>query len=113
MIHTGLTPLIRYCALFEVNKSKSACKALGADLAGKLQEGQRVCVQCQEAAMRRHLGYRCYGHGAMGKSTRWSTLVNHGCHGRWTRLDDQLAATFCSCGANNVTGSVEPDFIFV
>lgn len=105
----------RYTALFEVSKNKKSCESLGAEVWNKLQEGSKVCVQCQEAAMRRHLGYRCYGHGSVGKSTRWTALGNTGCHGRWTRLDDRTAASFCT-GSRNGTSLLlkyEPDFIFV
>ncbi|KAJ6216497.1 hypothetical protein RDWZM_007654 [Blomia tropicalis] len=104
-----------YTVLFEVNKNaKKSCESFGSELYSKMQEGSKVCVQCQEAAMRRHLGYRCYGHGSVGKSTRWTALGNVGCHGRWTRLDDTLAANYCG-GTKNGTSinKNEPDFIFV
>jgi len=106
--------VIEYTILFEISKNKRSCETLGAEVYGKLQEGSKVCVQCQEAAMRRHLGYRCYGHGSVGKSTRWSALGNTGCHGRWIRLDDREAANYCA-GNKNGTALVknEPDFIFV
>ncbi|KAH9395271.1 hypothetical protein TYRP_016729 [Tyrophagus putrescentiae] len=106
--------VIEYTVLFEVTKNKKSCETLGAEVFGKLQEGSKVCVQCQDAAMRRHLGYRCSGHGLLGKSTRWTALGNTGCHGRWIRLDERVAASYCGGNKNGTAfGSNEPDFIFV
>jgi len=106
--------VIEYTVLFEVTKSKKSCETLGAEVYGKLQEGSKVCVTCQGLAMRRHLGYRCSGHGSLGKSTRWTALGNTGCHGRWIRLDERVAATYCGGNKNGTALTAnEPDFIFV
>lgn len=108
------TLFCRYTVLFEVTKSKKSCETLGAEVYGKLQEGSKVCVTCQGLAMRRHLGYRCSGHGSLGKSTRWTALGNTGCHGRWIRLDERVAASYCGGNKNGTALTVnEPDFIFV
>ena len=105
---------IRYTVLFEITKSKKSCESLGAEVWSKLHEGSKVCVQCQDAAMRRHLDYRCYGHGSVGKSTRWSALGNIGCNGRWTRLIDAIAVNYCGGNKNDTAvNNNEPDFIFV
>ncbi|CAG2102352.1 unnamed protein product [Medioppia subpectinata] len=94
-----------YCVVFEIVKSRKSCDTLGSELERKLEQGSRVCVQCQDAAMRKHLGYRCHGHGVEGKVTRWTALAGNSCHGRWVRREQY---THCPCHA---TG--HPDFIFV
>ena len=71
----------------------------------KLETGSRVCVQCQDAAMRKHLGYRCHGHGVEGKITRWTALAGHACHGRWVKREQY---SVCPCHPSG-----DPDFIFV
>lgn len=110
----------RYCVLFKVTKSQKNCETLGPDVYAKLKEGSKVCVHCQEAAMRPHLGYRCYGHGSKDRSTRWSMFNFSGCSGRWIRQEEQrLSNGSCRCqqqletfnGTVNV--SMNPDFIFV
>ncbi|XP_022253156.1 uncharacterized protein LOC106469051, partial [Limulus polyphemus] len=94
----------QYCVVFEVTKSHHKCSPLGKD-ATKLKKGERVCVACETAAMRKHLGYRCKGHGVDGKSTRWAALDASSCHGRWVKISEHSA---CTCNTAAV-----PDFIFV
>nr|XP_046915902.1 somatomedin-B and thrombospondin type-1 domain-containing protein-like [Dermatophagoides farinae] len=126
-----------YCVLFEVNKSHKSCETLTTDVYAKLQEGKKVCVHCQDAAMRSHLGYRCNGHGIKGRATRWSLFNFSGCNGRWTRIDDEQQSSsviidgHCHCKQHltitsmmNITNTnvengntdiimMKPDFIFV
>lgn len=94
----------QYCVVFEVTKSHHKCSPLGED-ATKLKKGERVCVACETAAMRKHLGYRCKGHGVDGKSTRWAALDASSCHGRWIKISEHSS---CPCSTAAV-----PDFIFV
>lgn len=97
--------IFRYCVVFEIVKSRKACDILGPEVGRNLQQGSRVCVQCQDAAMRKHLGYRCHGHGVEGKITRWTSLAAHNCHGRWIRREQY---SVCPCHQSGY-----PDFIFV
>lgn len=75
----------RYCVEFEIIKSRKACDSLGSEVASRLQQGGVVRVQCQEAAMRKYLEYKCHGDGVDGKVTRWTSLATKNCHGRWIR----------------------------
>ncbi|XP_013783633.1 somatomedin-B and thrombospondin type-1 domain-containing protein-like [Limulus polyphemus] len=93
-----------YCVVFEITKSHHKCSSLAED-AAKLKKGDRVCVACEEAAMRKHLGYRCTGHGVDGKATRWAALDTSNCHGRWVRMSEH---SVCPCHSDPT-----PDFIFV
>ncbi|UYV63518.1 hypothetical protein LAZ67_2004441 [Cordylochernes scorpioides] len=89
-----------YCVVFEVTKVRKECESEEA-----LTKGSQVCVRCERAAWRKHLGYRCNGHGVVGKQTRWITLPKTGCTGRWMRKE---VSDNCPC---HTTG--QPDFIFV
>lgn len=95
-----------YCVVFEVTKVRKVCESLVADDVNTLlTKGARVCISCEDAAMRGHLGYRCNGHGVDEKPTRWTLVANPRCHGRWVR---QEVTDTCTC---HTTG--KPDFIFV
>ncbi|KPM07431.1 thrombospondin-like protein [Sarcoptes scabiei] len=108
-----------YCVSFEIIKSQKSCEILqDNNFASKLQPGSQICVYCQEAAMRSHLGYRCTGHGIDTKPTRWSIFNQDGCHGKWIRLEKQSVnkgRCFCSKSKINSTLGIgsEADFIFV
>lgn len=92
-----------YCVIFEVTKVRKACEGItNDDVNTLLVKGSRLCISCEEAAMRGHLGYRCNGHGVDNKPTRWTFVANPRCHGRWTRLE---VTDRCQNG--------KPDFIFV
>ena len=64
-------------------------------------EGGVVCVRCEHKATRDYLGGRCGGHGVPGRITRWTSLTNVECHGKWLRrLSDESQDVFnstCSC----------------
>ncbi|XP_054713139.1 somatomedin-B and thrombospondin type-1 domain-containing protein-like [Uloborus diversus] len=92
-----------YCVTFEVTKVKKSCE--GNELYPKFTKGARVCVVCETAAMRKHLGYRCQGHGVEHKSTRFTYLPFSQCHGRWKKLE---TSEKCNCNQNG-----DADFIFV
>lgn len=94
-----------YCTIFEVTEAHNACKQQGkrdeegerATLAEGLVKGARVCVDCQELAMKKKLGSRCKGDGSQGKDTRWNAVMLPGCHGKWKMVSRQEE---CSCVAN-------------
>lgn len=89
--------------MFEVTKVRKACEGIPADdVSTLLVKGAHLCISCEDAAMRGHLGYRCNGHGVEGKPTRWTFMSSPRCHGRWTRLE---TVERCKNG--------KPDFIFV
>lgn len=94
-----------YCVVFEVTKSRKGCEMLEDDKSRKLIVGANVCVTCQSAAMRKHLGYRCHGHGVDEKQTRWTSVAGAGCHGRWIRKGRYEQ---CPCHRDGSS-----DFIFV
>ncbi|KAI1285642.1 Somatomedin-B and thrombospondin type-1 domain-containing protein [Halotydeus destructor] len=95
-----------YCVVFEVTKTRKGCEiALDNAASRTLQVGSQVCVACQSAAWRKHLGYRCHGHGVDDRQTRWTSIAGNNCHGRWVR---QGAYEQCPCHADG-----HPDFIFV
>ncbi|GBN61596.1 hypothetical protein AVEN_255062-1 [Araneus ventricosus] len=94
-----------YCVVFEVTKAKKTCEGLGSAVSAVLEVGSRACVACETAAMRKHLGFRCQGHGAELKPTRFTYLAFPQCHGRWKRLG---AAEKCTCHSEG-----KADFIFV
>lgn len=100
-----------YCVLFEVLKATKACRK--ESQYSLLREGEKVCVLCENEAMRPSLGYRCTGHGTMDRSTRWSALSAPHCHGKWVRLDSAsrlrttTAITRCPVCASS------PKFVFV
>lgn len=54
--------------------------------------GGVVLVRCEHAATRQYLGNRCVGHGVTGRITRWTSLVNVDCHGKWLRRQPETAA---------------------
>ncbi|GLV36931.1 uncharacterized protein CBL_02234 [Carabus blaptoides fortunei] len=98
-----------YCVEFEVLKASKACRK---ELQySSLREGERVCVRCESEALRKSLGWRCQGHGAEGRGTRWTALSAPHCHGKWLRVhsapDHACASVTCSAPAHNAT------FIFV
>ncbi|RWS11239.1 somatomedin-B and thrombospondin type-1 domain-containing protein-like protein, partial [Dinothrombium tinctorium] len=93
-----------YCVVFEVTKTRKGCDHLG-EAMKKHSPGNRVCVICELAAMRKHLGYRCLGHGVDDRQTRWTLLSNPDCHGRWIRRSHHNE---CPCHSDG-----HPDFIFV
>lgn len=95
----------RYCVVFEVTKSRKGCEVSENAAIQSLIPGKRVCVSCESAAMRKHLGYRCHGHGIDDKSTRWTSVSSDNCHGRWIRRGQ---FDTCPCNLDGM-----PDFIFV
>ncbi|GFW04433.1 hypothetical protein TNCV_878021 [Trichonephila clavipes] len=89
--------------MFEITKVRKACEGITNDnVSSLLVKGAHLCISCEDAAMRGHLGYRCNGHGVDNKPTRWTYVANPRCHGRWTRLE---VLDRCKSG--------KPDFIFV
>lgn len=94
-----------YCVVFEVAKSRKGCEAAENPVHRLLAPGQQVCVSCATAAMRKHLGYRCHGHGADSKQTRFSSVSVDNCHGRWIRKGQY---ELCPCHSDG-----RPDFIFI
>lgn len=70
--------------------------------------GSAVCVRCEREATRNYLGNRCSGHGVVGRITRWTSLTNVNCMGKWVRRPDPDASSndLCRCGA-------DASFIFV
>ena len=63
-------------------------------------EGGVVCVRCEHKATRDYLGGRCGGHGVPGRITRWTSLTNVECHGKWLRrLSDESQDVFNSTGS--------------
>lgn len=63
--------------------------------------GVVICVRCENAATRNYLGGRCSGHGVPGRITRWTSLTNVECHGKWLRRPDESpeasSQQLCSC----------------
>jgi hypothetical protein len=62
--------------------------------------GGVVCVRCEHKATRDYLGGRCGGHGVPGRITRWTSLTNVECHGKWLRRPDEsheVSSSTCSC----------------
>jgi RPE-spondin, putative len=90
--------------VFEVQKARKVCESIEG-LSGQLIPGRQVCVACQQAAMRKHLGYRCIGHGVQNESTRWTMLSVPNCNGRWIRRRQYTPCQFAA--------SSRLDFIFV
>ncbi|KAG8176521.1 hypothetical protein JTE90_021812 [Oedothorax gibbosus] len=90
-----------YCVMFEVTKTRKSCEAVASVLAKK---GAEVCVACEAAAIRRHLGYRCQGHGVDHKQTGFALLAYQQCTGLWKRKSVQEK---CRCEGGKA------DFIFV
>jgi hypothetical protein len=73
-----------YCAKFEISRTRHACQGpLATEWSRQLKQGQTVCVECQQFAMKRKLGVRCKGHGVYLQETRWSAYTTPGCHGQW------------------------------
>lgn len=94
-----------YCVVFEVVKARKGCE-LSDELANhKLTSGAKVCVSCASAAMRKHLGYRCHGHGIDDQLTRFSSVASNNCQGRWRRKGQY---ELCPCH-----GDGHADFIFI
>lgn len=95
-----------YCVQFEVTKVSKGChKEKSFE---QLHEGSAVCVRCEREATRNYLGNRCSGHGVVGRITRWTSLTNVNCMGKWVRRPDPDASSndLCRCGA-------DASFIFV
>lgn len=90
----------QYCVEFEVTKASKGChKGEDAGAYKALHVGQTVCVQCEDTAMRKYLGYRCKGHGMEDHSSRFNSMNHPSCHGRWIRRN---VHDTCPCvgGAN-------------
>jgi len=96
-----------YYAMFEVKEARRSCQYGGSasPWAPRLKPGTRVCVECQDTAMKKSLGVRCKGHGVFQQVTRWNAIFAAGCHGTWEMKSERLEG---SCDANN-----ELAFIFV
>ncbi|GFT73080.1 RPE-spondin [Nephila pilipes] len=94
-----------YCVVFEVTKAKKTCESLGNAVSTMLEKGAKVCVACETAAKRKHLGYRCHGHGIDHKPTSFAYLAFPQCHGRWKRIQ---VSDKCTCNSEG-----KADFIFV
>ena len=94
-----------YCVEFEVTKTRKGCESADQPVHRLLAPGQRVCVSCAAAAMRKHLGYRCHGHGVDQQQTRFSSVATSNCHGRWLRIGHHQ---ICPCHSD-----ARPDFIFI
>nr|XP_042903211.1 somatomedin-B and thrombospondin type-1 domain-containing protein isoform X2 [Parasteatoda tepidariorum] len=94
-----------YCVVFELLKTKKACENLATEISLKIEKGSMVCVSCETAAMRKHLGYRCQGHGVEHKSTRFAFLSFPQCHGRWKKKE---TVEKCNCDEEG-----KANFIFV
>ena len=90
--------------MFQVQKASKFCKNIQS-FNVQLKPGKQVCVTCQEAAMRKHLDYRCIGHGVTNLSTRWTMLSVPNCHGKWIKKGQYGQ---CPCHGNG-----HSDFIFV
>jgi hypothetical protein len=88
-----------YCMKFEFTEVWPACSVQTADNpTAAIVKGNTVCVECQPLAMKKSLGSRCKGHGAMMRETRWKAVLTSGCHGKWvlkSRQDD------CECQSKN------------
>ncbi|RWS21843.1 uncharacterized protein B4U80_10872 [Leptotrombidium deliense] len=93
-----------YCVVFEITKSRKGCEYFDGGR-HHLAQGNQVCVACESSAMRKHLGYRCHGHGVDDRQTRWTSLSVPDCHGRWIRKGHSRD---CPCHRDG-----HPDFIFV
>ncbi|XP_061722819.1 somatomedin-B and thrombospondin type-1 domain-containing protein-like [Cydia pomonella] len=91
-----------YCVEFQVTKVSKACH-LDSDYKA-LREGEKVCVLCEAAALRRDLKWRCGGHGVTGHSTRFYALVAPHCRGKWQRAGSPDKREHCCAN---------PNFIFV
>jgi hypothetical protein len=75
--------------------------------------GEKVCVQCDNEAMRPSLGYRCTGHGTMDRTTRWATLTASHCHGKWVRMDSSPLAISAGSPSNCPVCPKGVQFVFV
>jgi len=80
-----------YGVRFELTKVTKACHQ--EKFFNKLHDGAVVCVRCERAATRHYLGGRCAGHGVAGRVTRWTSLTNVDCHGKWVRRADEEGDT--------------------
>lgn len=87
-----------YCVTFELTKVSKACHK--EKVFNSLLDGGVVCVRCEHRATRDYLGGRCGGHGVPGRITRWTSLTNVECHGKWLRRPDEsqeVSSSTCSC----------------
>ncbi|XKL64173.1 hypothetical protein PGB90_004259 [Kerria lacca] len=101
----------QYCVLFEILKATKACRK---ELSfSTLREGEKVCVRCDNEAMRPSLGFRCTGHGTMDRTTRWTTLTAPHCHGKWVRLDSSHQVRSTNISPVCPVCLQEPKFVFV
>ena len=94
-----------YCVVFEVTRARKGCESSDQKANHKLTTGSKVCVSCASAAMRKHLGYRCHGHGIDDTVTRFSSVASNNCHGQWRRRGQY---ELCPCHADS-----HADFIFI
>lgn len=94
-----------YCVVFEVVRARKGCESSDQKANVKLTAGSTVCVSCASAAMRKHLGYRCHGHGIDDTLTRFSSVASNNCHGQWKRRGQY---ELCPCH-----GDAHADFIFI
>lgn len=95
-----------YYGLYEIVRSSPSCGQLtGPEWSRNLQKNGTVCVECQQFAMRRHIGTRCRGHGLPKRETRWEATTAPGCRGTWI-LQSQHEEGTCN-------GDSQLSFIFV
>ena len=89
----------RYCAKFELTKTRKSCGFEKEDWGRVLtMRGRTICVECQPSAMNKHLGDRCNGHGVFMKETRWNALNIPHCHGYWIMKSKHQQ---CTCNPNS------------
>lgn len=91
--------------MYEITSTRASCSSSSAPWASVLEEGQKVCIECQDKAMDGSAGTQCKGHGSIEKDTFWTAVNAQGCHG-WFRRINELSE--CSCNGNQGR-----DFIFV
>jgi len=97
-----------YCVIFEVVKTRKGCEQSDTPANQLLAPGNKVCVSCATAAMRKHLGYRCHGHGVDDQPTRYASVYTDNCYGRWIRRGKVDGSGRCPCHEDG-----SPDFIFI
>lgn len=97
-----------YCVVFEVNKVSRSCRKFSETQ--RLKPGHRICALCDDRAHRDlNEGHRCTGHGVEDKATKFKTLMNPRCHGKWTRLELHHDSPDCKA-CKPQTGT---DFLFI
>jgi hypothetical protein len=82
-----------YYGLYKIVRSSPSCEQEDAPEWTKLlaTKGTVVCVECQQYAMRKHLGERCHGHGSTQRETRWE--ASNGCRGTWQLISEHEAGS--------------------